>query len=109
MKVILCLIGFLISTSICMAQDMPCNQEQAQQEIQRLKETRLIASVDSFPPNITVVVDEGGWRKASGGTKTRMAQDVLCASAGPDNQNIWIVFFRSRTNKLLGEFRKGRL
>jgi hypothetical protein len=106
---VLYLTGILISTGICLAQESPCNQQQSQQEIQRLKETRLISSVDSFPPNITVVVEEGVWRRSGGDMKRKIAQDVLCASAGPDDQSVWVVFFRGKTNRPLGEFRKGRL
>jgi hypothetical protein len=101
---------FLSSTAVAAAQEVKCDQEQSQQEIQKLTDAGAILSIDRFPPYVTVVVDERRWALSNFDTKRAMAQHVDCAAAGPSNNMLRTVIFRSnRDNQVLGEYSRSEL
>ena len=105
------IIGLILSsTAVAAAQAGECNQEQSQQEIQKLTDAGLILSIDRFPPYATVVVDERRWTLSNFDTKKAMAQHVDCAVAGPSNNMLRTVIFRSnRDNQVLGDYSSSEL
>ncbi len=99
----------LLCAGIAAAEDFACDQEQSRKEVQRLTDAKLIASVDQFPPLITVVVDERGWARTEIDRKKVMAQHIVCAIGGPADTMLRTVIFRARNNKQLGVFSRNQL
>lgn len=105
MKVRLAAAFLLISRGLVSAQDLACDQQQSQREVQRLTSNGTIVSVDIFLPNVTVVVDDRAWQRSDVATKTSIAQSIDCATGGPNNKMLHTIVFRSnKTNDELGEF-----
>ncbi len=109
MRMIFSIAVFMLSIAIGVGEESSCDQEQAQSAVQRLIEARIIISIDPFQPNLTVVVDDAGWRRSSYDTKLRMARNIACAQAGSGSRISWVVFFRARNNTLLATYNKERL
>ena len=104
------IIVLLLSTAVAAAPVGVCDQEQSRQEIQKLTDAGAILSIDRFPPYVTVVVDERRWALSNFDMKRAMAQDVDCAVAGPNNNMLRTVMFRSnRDNQVLGEYSRSEL
>jgi hypothetical protein len=99
------MIVFLLLTAVAAAQEGECDQEHSGQEIQKFRDAGLILSIDRFAPYVTVVVEERRWALSNFDTKRTMARDVDCAEAGPTNNMLRTVIFRSdRDNHVLGEY-----
>jgi hypothetical protein len=100
---------FLI-TSGAQAQQLMCDQDQSLQEVRRLTDAHTIVSVDVFMPNVTVVVDDRAWQRADLATKKSIAQNVDCATGGPNNRMLHFVYFRSvRSNEQVAEYSRNEL
>ena len=94
----------ILSTAVAAAEEGECDQERSRQEIQRLTDSGAILSIDRFPPYVTVVVDERRWRRSNFAAKRAMAQHADCAMAGPSDNMLRTVIFRSnRDNQVLGD------
>jgi hypothetical protein len=105
MKLGLALAFVLFSSGLAAAQDLRCNQEQALEEVRRLTSTHVIISVDVFMPNVTVVVDDRAWQRTDVAAKKAMAQNVDCATGGPNNHMLHSIYFRSaKSNAALADF-----
>jgi len=104
------IVVLLSLTAVAAAQEGKCDQEQSRQEIEKLTAAGAILSIDRFPPYVTVVVDERRWALGNFDTKRAMAQHVDCAAAGPSNNMLRTVFFRSnRDNQVIGEYSQSEL
>src|SRR6266568_4953952 len=100
----------LLSGGISAAQDLACDQDKSRAEVQRLIQAGTIASVDQFPPFITVVVNDRPWSRLDLEAKKAMAQHVDCSMAGPGSTMLRTVLFRSKKdNRQLGVYSKGQL
>ena len=65
----------------------------------------LIRSIDRFAPYVTVIVDERRWALSNIETNRALAQHVDCAMAGPSDNMLRTVVFRSdKDNQVLGEY-----
>jgi hypothetical protein len=103
--------AFIVTaSSLARAQDFKCDQDQSLQEVRRLTSAKTIVSVDVFMPNVTVVVEDRAWQRSDLETKKAMAQNVDCATGGPNNRMLHSVYFRSsKSNAQLGEFSRNEL
>ena len=103
-------LGSIGSAVEARAQDFRCVQSQSAQEVQRLTAANAIISIDVFMPNVTVVVDDRAWNRRGLDEKKALAQNVDCATAGPNNTMLRTVLFRSnKTNRELAEFSHNQL
>src|SRR5215468_7710642 len=85
-----------LSCGLARAQDyFRCDQEQSIQEVRRLTAAKVIISVDVFMPNVTVVVDDRSWQRSDLAYKRNVAQNVDCATGGPNNHMLHTISFRS--------------
>jgi hypothetical protein len=110
MKALLGIFLLFLSGAVAPAQDYQCNQEQSQLEIQKLTDAGAIVSIDRFPPYVTVVVEERRWSRTNFDAKKAIAQHVDCATAGPDNNMLRTVIFRSNgDNRELGAYSRKEL
>jgi hypothetical protein len=106
----LCLAISGLSFEAAAAQERRCDQQQSIQEVHKLTEDRTIISVDVFLPNVTVVVEDRAWQRSALEEKRAIAHDIDCATAGPNNQMLRAIYFRSnRTNKELAAFANNEL
>jgi hypothetical protein len=95
MQVLAGLILPLLAILSAAAQDAQCDQERSRQEVQRLTASGAIVSVSPFLPDVTVVVDERRWNRASAEERKAMAHHVDCAVAGPPNAMLRRIVIRS--------------
>ena len=105
MKLGLTIAFVLFSSSLAAAQDFRCNQDASLEEVRRLTAAHIIVSVDVFMPNVTVVVEDRAWQRSDLATKKAMAQNVDCATGGPNNHMLHSIYFRSsKSNQALADF-----
>jgi hypothetical protein len=106
----LAMVLVLIAGGTAGAQEFRCIQDQSLEEVRRLTVAHTIISVDVFMPNVTVVVDDHAWQRSDLPAKKSMAQNIDCATGGPNNRMLHSVYFRSgKTNVQLGEFNGNEL
>ncbi len=110
MKALVGIFLLFLSGAVAPAQDYQCNHEQSQLEIQKLTDAGAIVSIDRFPPYVTVVVEERRWSRSNFDAKKAIAQHVDCATAGPDNNMLRTVIFRSNgDSRKLGTYSRNEL
>jgi hypothetical protein len=95
MQLLAGLIFLLLAIISAAAQDANCDQERSRAEVQRLTSSGAIMSISPFLPDVTVVVDERRWNRASAEERKAMARQVDCAVAGPPNGMLRRIVFRS--------------
>lgn len=87
-----------------------CDRDASRQEVQRLTTAGVIVSIDQFPPNVTVVVDERRWARNDPEAKRSIARHVDCAVTGASDNMLRRVIIRSRSeSQVIGTYSASEL
>ncbi len=103
-------IGLFVLFAGTFAHAQGCDRDLSRQEVQRLTTAGTIVSVDQFPPNVTIVVDERRWGRADPEAKRAIARHVDCAVTGATDNMLRRVVIRSRgENQMIGTYSASEL